>query len=139
MDRAGRAPTPEGPRGGPEPPTRGIPPGARGLSREVAFETTVGTHASGEVASKMAAETIGEFYQRTREDEDATWPYKMDRYKGYEENRLITGIKLANLRIYESAQRDPRLMLGAEVTGQPGPARQHLRVQPGIGGRRHLL
>ena len=32
----------------------------------------------------------------------------MDRTKGYEENRLITGIKLANLRIYESAQRDPR-------------------------------
>ncbi|HWL89259.1 MAG TPA: serine/threonine-protein phosphatase, partial [Polyangiaceae bacterium] len=26
--------------------------------------------------------------------------------KGYEENRLITGIKLANLRIYETAQRD---------------------------------
>jgi protein phosphatase len=32
----------------------------------------------------------------------------MDRSKGYEENRLITGIKLANLRIYESAQRDAR-------------------------------
>ena len=30
----------------------------------------------------------------------------MDRAKGYEENRLITGIKLANLRIYETAQRD---------------------------------
>ena len=32
----------------------------------------------------------------------------MDRPKGYEENRLITGIKLANLRIYERAQRDER-------------------------------
>ena len=32
----------------------------------------------------------------------------MDRGKGYEENRLITGIKLANLRIYEQAQQDPR-------------------------------
>jgi protein phosphatase len=30
----------------------------------------------------------------------------MDRSKGYEENRLITGVKLANLRIYETAQRD---------------------------------
>ena len=39
-------------------------------------------------------------------DPERTWPYKMDRSKGYEENRLITGIKLANLRIYETAQRD---------------------------------
>ena len=49
----------------------------------------MGGHASGEVASKMAAETIGEFYQRTREDEDATWPYKMDRSLSYIENRLV--------------------------------------------------
>ena len=32
----------------------------------------------------------------------------MDRAKGYEENRLITGIKLCNLRIYEQAQRNPK-------------------------------
>jgi len=32
----------------------------------------------------------------------------MDRTKGYEENRLITGIKLANLRIYETAQREAK-------------------------------
>ena len=68
----------------------------------------MGGHASGEVASKMAAETIGEFYQRTREDEDATWPYKMDRSLSYIENRLVCGIKLANLRIYETSNRDLR-------------------------------
>ena len=68
----------------------------------------MGGHASGEVASKMAAETIGEFYQRTREDEDATWPYKMDRSLSYIENRLVCGIRLANLRIYETACRDIR-------------------------------
>jgi protein phosphatase len=32
----------------------------------------------------------------------------MDRTKGYEENRLITGIKLANLRIYETGQREAK-------------------------------
>ncbi len=68
----------------------------------------MGGHASGEVASKMAAETIGEFYQRTREDEDATWPYKMDRSLSYIENRLVCGVKLANLRIFETACRDIR-------------------------------
>jgi protein phosphatase len=68
----------------------------------------MGGHASGEVASKMAVDAVREFFSATSDDPERTWPYKMDRSKGYEENRLITGIKLANLRIYESAQRDPR-------------------------------
>lgn len=63
----------------------------------------MGGHASGEVASKLAAETVGEFYHRTREDEDATWPYSMDRSLSYSENRIVCAIKLANLRIYEAA------------------------------------
>jgi len=67
----------------------------------------MGGHASGEVASKMSAETIGEFYQRTK-DEEATWPYKMDRSLSYIENRLVCSIKLANLRIFETSCRDIR-------------------------------
>src|SRR5687767_12007549 len=66
----------------------------------------MGGHASGEVASKMAIDTMREFFSATADDPERTWPYKMDRSKGYEENRLITGVKLANLRIYETAQRD---------------------------------
>jgi serine/threonine protein phosphatase PrpC len=68
----------------------------------------MGGHASGEVASKMAVDAMHEFFSQTAEDPERTWPYKMDRSKGYEENRLITGIKLANLRIYESAQRESK-------------------------------
>ena len=68
----------------------------------------MGGHASGEIASKMAVDAMREFFAATANDPERTWPYKMDRAKGYEENRLITGIKLANLRIYDSAQRDPR-------------------------------
>jgi protein phosphatase len=67
----------------------------------------MGGHASGEVASKMSAETVSEFYQRTK-DEDATWPYKMDRQLSYIENRLACGIKLANYKIYDAASRDIR-------------------------------
>ena len=66
----------------------------------------MGGHASGEVASKMAVDSLREFLAETAEDPEKTWPYKMDRSKGYEENRLITGVKLSNLRIYETAQRD---------------------------------
>jgi serine/threonine protein phosphatase PrpC len=65
----------------------------------------MGGHASGEVASKMAAETMSEFYQRTK-DEDATWPFKMDRSLSYIENRLVCAIKLANLRIFETSVRN---------------------------------
>lgn len=68
----------------------------------------MGGHASGEVASKMAVDSLKDFFQSTTADPESTWPYKMDRGKGYEENRLITGIKLANLRIFETAQRDAR-------------------------------
>lgn len=67
----------------------------------------MGGHSSGEVASRMAAETVSEFYQRTK-DEDATWPYKMDKNLSYIENRLACGIKLANYKIYEAASKDIR-------------------------------
>ncbi len=67
----------------------------------------MGGHAMGEVASKLACETLSEFYQRTK-DEDATWPYKMDRQLSYVENRLVCGVKLANWRIHEAAAKDPR-------------------------------
>ena len=63
----------------------------------------MGGHACGEVASKIAIDTMQEFFKDTADDPEKTWPYKLDRTKGYEENRLIMGIKLANLRIYDTA------------------------------------
>ncbi|MEM6791955.1 MAG: Stp1/IreP family PP2C-type Ser/Thr phosphatase [Myxococcota bacterium] len=66
----------------------------------------MGGHASGEVASKMSIDAMEKFLEETADDPERTWPYKMDRTRGYEENRIITGVKLANLRIYEAAQRD---------------------------------
>jgi len=78
----------------------------------------MGGHASGEVASQMAIDTLREFFRATSADPEATWPYKMDKSRGYEENRLITSIKLANLRIYEAAQRDPKLRgMGTTAVG----------------------
>ena len=77
----------------------------------------MGGHASGEVASQMAVETLKSFYKETREDPELTWPYKMDRSRRYEENRLITGIKLANLRIHEAAKRKAKYKgMGTTIT-----------------------
>ena len=66
----------------------------------------MGGHASGEVASKMAVETVAEHFKATMEDGEITWPYKLDHSDRYEANRLINGIKLANLKIYDRAQRE---------------------------------
>lgn len=78
----------------------------------------MGGHASGEVASQMAIDTLREFFRATSADPEATWPYKMDKSRGYEENRLITSIKLSNLRIFEAAQRDPSLKgMGTTIVG----------------------
>ncbi len=68
----------------------------------------MGGHASGEVASQIAVETLANFYIDTSRDKESTWPFKEDRALAYDENRLITGIKLANRRVFETAQSDAR-------------------------------
>ncbi len=69
----------------------------------------MGGHASGEVAARIAVEEMAEFFRMTGRDEDATWPFRMDPSRGYDENRLLAGVKLANLRIFERAATDQRL------------------------------
>ena len=66
----------------------------------------MGGHASGEVASKMAVETVAEHFRATQDDGEITWPYKLDHSDRFDANRLINGIKLANLKIYDRAQRE---------------------------------
>lgn len=67
----------------------------------------MGGHAAGEVASKLAIDTVVQFFKDTAEDEEVTWPYKMDKGVSYEENRLATGVKLSNLRIHETGVNNP--------------------------------
>lgn len=77
----------------------------------------MGGHACGEVASKLAADVVGEFYQHSR-DADATWPYRYDHNLSYVENRLVAGIRLSNLRIFQKSQSEPNLRgMGTTVVG----------------------
>jgi len=68
----------------------------------------MGGHSSGEIASKIAVEELAEFFRMTSRDEDATWPFKMDKGRNYDENRLATGIKLANKSIFDKASADQK-------------------------------
>ncbi len=68
----------------------------------------MGGHASGEVASQMAVETIMSFFRMTTRDEEVTWPFKEEKNLRYDENRLVAAIKFSNQRIYEAAAREAR-------------------------------
>jgi protein phosphatase len=67
----------------------------------------MGGHASGEVASRMAVDTIAGFFRETEEEQELTWPFKIDRGTRHDINRMVTAIKLANLKIHQEAQRNP--------------------------------
>lgn len=68
----------------------------------------MGGHLAGEVASSLAVETISGFYQESSRDSEITWPFRPISELGYQENRLITAIKLANRRVYETSLSDKK-------------------------------
>ena len=77
----------------------------------------MGGHRAGDVASKMATHTIASFFQATQK-EDATWPFHFDPHLSVEENRLITGIKVANKRIFDTSSRHREVHgMGTTVVG----------------------
>lgn len=68
----------------------------------------MGGYLAGEVASRMAVESVRDFFEQTHEDEDITWPYREEAGFSYGENRLSVAIKLANGLIHRRAQDDPQ-------------------------------
>ena len=68
----------------------------------------MGGHASGEVASRLAVELINDHFNETGKQQTLTWPYKVDRDLRTHVNRMVTGIMLANLEIWERSQRESR-------------------------------
>ncbi len=63
----------------------------------------MGGHNAGEIASKLAAETVLNFIRRVREEEEITWPYGVDPALSINANRLRTAIMLANKRVWKEA------------------------------------
>jgi len=69
----------------------------------------MGGHASGEIASKLAVDTVKSFFTDTAQDDEITWPFRTGREDDYDANRLITAIKLGNQRIFEASSSQPQL------------------------------
>jgi protein phosphatase len=64
----------------------------------------MGGHNAGEVASRMAIETLHAFIAKSHgEEKDITWPYGLEPNLSFEANRLKTAIKLANKRVFKAA------------------------------------
>jgi serine/threonine protein phosphatase PrpC len=77
----------------------------------------MGGHRAGDVASKLATETISEFFRSTAND-DVTWPFHFDANLSEEENRLLTGIRVANRQIFERSTRSREYHgMGTTVVG----------------------
>jgi protein phosphatase len=68
----------------------------------------MGGHAAGEIASRIAVDSISEFIQHTKED-DGTWPHAYDEHFRRTTNRLMAAVRLANTRVLEAMRKDARL------------------------------
>jgi protein phosphatase len=64
----------------------------------------MGGHAAGEIASKVAVESINEFVCLTGGDEEITWPFGLDENISYDGNRLKTAIRYANRKVLEATK-----------------------------------
>lgn len=89
----------------------------------------MGGHRAGHVASKLATETIGEFFKSTAND-DVTWPFHFDTNLSEEENRLLTGIRVANRQIFERSTRSHEYRgMGTTVVGAMfSPSKQRMFI-----------
>jgi protein phosphatase len=92
----------------------------------------MGGHAAGEVASRIAIETVESFVNDTRDaDPNRTWPFPYDPSVSMDGNRLKAGFRLANRRLAAAMANDDALRgmattAAAVLLGTPQPVVAHV-------------
>ena len=77
----------------------------------------MGGHRAGDVASKIAVESVEEFFKQTEKD-DITWPFQFDPNSPFSVNRFLTAIQLGNSRIFQKSTREEECQgMGTTVVG----------------------
>jgi PPM family protein phosphatase len=67
-----------------------------------------GFQSPGGLASRLAVDAVFAFFKETAANPANPWPFKMDRARSYEENRLSIGVRLACRLIVKKAEDDKR-------------------------------
>jgi protein phosphatase len=92
----------------------------------------MGGHVAGEVASRLAVETVESFVSDTRDaDPNRTWPFPYDPSVSLDGNRLKAGFRLANRRLAAAMAGDDALRgmattAAAVLIGTPRPVVAHV-------------
>src|SRR3954451_13812887 len=70
----------------------------------IAVADGMGGHNAGEVASQLALDEIRSFLAKSAAGDDVTWPFGFSPTLSLAANRLVTAIKVANLRVFRASE-----------------------------------
>lgn len=78
----------------------------------------MGGHAAGEVAAKIAVDTIEEFITDTSQKMESTWPFQYNHQWRFNSNRLAVAVEKANERVITAVAKQPALKgMGTTLVG----------------------
>jgi PPM family protein phosphatase len=69
----------------------------------------MGGHQAGEIAARIAVDSVQGFIHRSREGDPEEWPFGLDPALSLDANRLRNAISLANRRVWRTAQSSKAL------------------------------
>lgn len=104
----------------------------------------MGGHQAGEIASRIAVDSVQGFIHRSKEGDPEEWPFGLDPALSLDANRLRNAISLANRRVWRTAQSSKSLdgmgttivavLLSGEqiIIGHVGDSRLYARTNGGF-------